>query len=58
MWMQKHRAEEATGLDKRDPRLLRVLDLVMREYDDGRVTSLADEEVHVLIDHAFEAVPA
>lgn len=53
MWMQKHRPDVAAGLDKRDPRLARVLELVMAEYDDGRVTSLADEEVHCLIDEAF-----
>jgi len=35
MWMQKHRAEEATGLDKRDPRLLRVLDLVEIYHQSG-----------------------
>jgi hypothetical protein len=28
----------------------------MREYDDGRVTSLADEEVHRLVDEAFAGV--
>lgn len=56
LWMQKHRAGGAAGLDKRDPRLLRVLDFVMREYDEGRVTSLADEEVHLLIEEAFREV--
>ena len=56
MWMQKHRPSEAAGLEKRDPRLMRMLDLVMREYDDGRVTSLADEEVHRLVDEAFARV--
>lgn len=56
MWMQKHRPAEAAGLDKRDGRLMRILDLVMREYDDGRVTSLADEEVHRLVDEAFAEV--
>jgi isopropylmalate/homocitrate/citramalate synthase len=58
MWMQKHRPEHAIGITKRDPRLLGMLDLVMREYDDGRVTALADEEVHVLVDRAWEVVPA
>ncbi len=53
MWMQKHRPAEAVGLGKRDVRLVRVLEMVMREYDDGRVTSLADVEVHELIDSAF-----
>ena len=55
MWMQKHRPQEAAGLDKRDPRLARVLELVMREYDEGRVTSISDEEVHAMIDEAFAA---
>ncbi|MGE5595870.1 MAG: hypothetical protein ACM3S1_07530 [Hyphomicrobiales bacterium] len=58
MWMQKHRPGEAAGLDKRDPRLLRVLDMVMREYDDGRVIAIADEEVHRMIDEAFAKQPA
>lgn len=53
MWMQKHRAEEAAGLEKRDPRLARVLDLVMAEYEEGRVFSMSDEEVHAMIDQAF-----
>ena len=57
MWMQKYRPELATDLTKRDPRLLRVLAAVEREYDDGRVTSLADSEVDALIEAAFrEAV--
>ena len=56
MWMQKHRPIEAAGLGKRDDRLMRMLDLVMREYDDGRVTSLADEEVHALVDDVFAGV--
>jgi hypothetical protein len=56
MWMQTHRAAEAAGLDKRDPRLARALDMVMRLYDDGRVIAIADEEVHELIDQAFAAV--
>ena len=41
------------GLGKRDGRLLTVLDIVMREYDEGRVTSLADEEVASIVDAAF-----
>ena len=57
MWMQKHRPAEAEGLSKRDPRVLRVLDLVMREYDDGRIIAIADEEVHRMIDEAWSAVP-
>jgi isopropylmalate/homocitrate/citramalate synthase len=53
MWMQKHRPGLAAGVDKRDPRLQRVLELVMTEYEDGRVTSLADEEVGALVDAAW-----
>jgi isopropylmalate/homocitrate/citramalate synthase len=53
MWMQKHRPAAAEGLGKRDGRLLSVLDSVMREYDEGRVTSLADEEVASIVDAAF-----
>ena len=57
MWMQKHRPAEAEALSKRDPRLARVLELVMREYDDGRIIAIADEEVHRMIDEAWSAVP-
>ncbi|MBK9544651.1 MAG: 2-isopropylmalate synthase [Dehalococcoidia bacterium] len=53
MWMQTHRPAEAAGLDKRDPRLVRALDMVMRLYDDGRVIAIADEEVHEILDQAF-----
>ena len=53
MWMRRHRPATAEGLDKRDGRLLRVLELVMAEYDEGRVTSLSDEEVGALVDAAW-----
>ena len=56
MWMQTHRPAEAAGLDKRDPRLARALDMVMRLYDDGRVIAIADEEVHDILDKAFGVV--
>lgn len=56
MWMQTHRPTEAADLDKRDPRLLRVLDRVMAEYDDGRVIAIPDEEVHAMVDEAFAPV--
>jgi isopropylmalate/homocitrate/citramalate synthase len=58
MWMREHRPAEAAGLGKRDPRLLRVLDLVMAEYDEGRVIAIADEEVNEMIDNAFASAPA
>lgn len=56
MWMQTHRPAEATGLDKRDPRVARLLELVMREYEDGRVISLPDEEVDAMVDEVFGGV--
>jgi isopropylmalate/homocitrate/citramalate synthase len=56
MWMQKHRPAEAAGVDKRDPRVMRLLELVMRQYEDGRVIALPDEEVHGLIDQVFGGV--
>ena len=58
MWMQDHRPGLAAGVDKRDPRITRLLDLVMREYDDGRVTGLADEEVARMVEDAFTPVGA
>jgi isopropylmalate/homocitrate/citramalate synthase len=57
MWMQKHRPSEAAGLNKRDPRVMRLLELVMREYEDGRVISLPDEEVYAMVDEVFKPVP-
>jgi isopropylmalate/homocitrate/citramalate synthase len=57
LWMQDHRPELAAGVDKRDSRIMRLLDLVMREYDDGRVTGLADEEVERMVEAAFGGVP-
>jgi isopropylmalate/homocitrate/citramalate synthase len=53
MWLQKHRPGMAEGVGKRDERLQRVLERVMAEYDDGRVTSLADEEVAELVEEVF-----
>lgn len=55
MWIQSHRPELAAGLAKRDPRLVALLDAVMRQYDDGRVTGLADSEVDVLVSETFSA---
>lgn len=57
MWMQKHRPLEAAGIDKRDPRVARLLEIVTREFDDGRVTSLADDEVHAMVDDVFAGAP-
>jgi isopropylmalate/homocitrate/citramalate synthase len=53
MWMQDHRPDVSAGVGKRDPRVMRLLDLVMREYDGGRVTGLADEEVARMVDEVF-----
>ena len=53
MWMQQHRPAEAAGLDKRDERVVRLLEMVMREYDDGRVIALPDEEVSEMVDAVF-----
>ncbi|MEO9254753.1 MAG: 2-isopropylmalate synthase, partial [Tepidiformaceae bacterium] len=57
MWMQKHRPSVAVGLVKRDPRVARLLELVMREYEDGRVISLPDVEVHAMVNQVFESLP-
>lgn len=51
MWLQRHRPKLVAGLSKRDARVQQLLDAVMREYDDGRVTGLADTEVEALVDH-------
>lgn len=56
MWMRHHRPELAAGLDKRDPRVLRLLELVMQQYEDGRVIALPDEEVGAMADEAFGRV--
>jgi citrate (Re)-synthase len=53
MWMKRHRPAEAEGLDKRDPRLGRLLNRVMAQYDDGRVIALPDEEVDALVVQVF-----
>lgn len=50
MWLQRHRPKLVAGLSKRDARVQQLLDAVMREYDDGRVTGLADTEVEALVD--------
>ena len=56
MWLQDHRPDLAAGLSKRDPLLMELLERVMREYDDGRVTGLADSEVDGLVDEVFAKV--
>ena len=54
-WVRSHRPELATGLDKRDPRLVGALEAIEREYDDGRVTGLSDDEVAAVVDASFSA---
>ena len=54
-WVRSHRPELATGLDKRDPRLLGALEAIEREYDEGRVTGLSDDEVAAVVDASFSA---
>ena len=45
-WLQSHfDLPPDIGLDKRDPRLVPILNWVEREYADGRVTAIADNEV-------------
>ena len=56
MWMRTHRPEEATGLAKRDPRVMRLLALVMNEYEDGRVIAIPDEEVHSMVNEVWSPV--
>ena len=56
MWMQTHRPAEAAGLAKRDPRVMRLLDLVMNEYEDGRVIAIPDEEVHSMVNEVWAPV--
>lgn len=57
MWMQRHRPDEAAGLDKRDPRIAQLLEIVTREFDEGRASALADSEVHAMVDEVFLGVP-
>ncbi len=56
MWMQTHRAYEAAGVEKRDPRVMRLLELVMNEYEDGRVIAIPDEEVHRMVDEVWSPI--
>ncbi|MDZ7727174.1 MAG: hypothetical protein U5Q44_02690, partial [Dehalococcoidia bacterium] len=53
MWMRRHRPQDTAKLDKRDPRLMRIIELVNHQYEDGRMTALSDEEVHALVEEAF-----
>jgi len=53
LWLRRFRPELAAGVDKRDPRVSLILDRIRAAYDAGRVTSLADDEIEVLVDQAF-----
>jgi isopropylmalate/homocitrate/citramalate synthase len=55
LWLRRSRPALATGLTKHDPRVRVVLDRIAGEYEDGRITSLSDDEVAALVDHAFAA---
>lgn len=58
LWLRRHRPALAAGVTKRDPRLRQVLDRVAAAFDDGRATSLADDEVAAMVDAAFAPVDA
>lgn len=53
MWMRDHRPELAGGLAKTDPRLRELNRRVLESFEDGRVTSLADDEMDALVGEAF-----
>jgi isopropylmalate/homocitrate/citramalate synthase len=53
LWLRRHRPTLAQGVSKRDPRLSMILNQIAREFEDGRITSLSDEEVAALVDPAF-----
>ena len=45
-WMRSYfELDESHTLDKRDPRLVPILDWILAEYENGRVTSIGDEEL-------------
>ena len=45
-WMRSYfELGESQALDKRDPRLSAILDWIQQEYENGRVTSIGDEEL-------------
>jgi hypothetical protein len=58
LWLRRHRPALAAGVSKRDPRLQEVLGRVAASFDDGRITSLADDEVGALVDAAFSPLDA
>jgi isopropylmalate/homocitrate/citramalate synthase len=53
LWLRRSRPDLAGGVDKHDPRLRSILDRIAAAYDDGRITSLSDDEVAALVDQEF-----
>ncbi|MEA1991997.1 MAG: histone-lysine N-methyltransferase [Thermodesulfobacteriota bacterium] len=48
-WINAHRELDGEQrIDKRHPGVVRVYKQVMREYEQGRVTSMSNEEMHIL----------
>jgi hypothetical protein len=48
-WINAHRELDGEQrIDKRHPGVVRIYKHVMREYEQGRVTSMSDEEMHIL----------
>ena len=55
MWLRDHRPDLAEGVEKRDPRLQELSRLVLDEFAEGRVSSLADEEMDALAQRVFDS---
>jgi len=53
LWLRRHRPALAAGMSKRDPRLASILSAIAASYDDGRITTLSDDEVAALVDSTF-----
>ncbi|MDL1958120.1 MAG: histone-lysine N-methyltransferase [Deltaproteobacteria bacterium] len=48
-WINAHRELDGEQrIDKRHPGVVRVYKQVMREYEQGRITSMSNEEMHIL----------
>ncbi len=48
-WINAHRELDGEQrIDKRHPGVVRIYKQVMREYEQGRVTSMSNEEMHIL----------
>ncbi len=53
MWIRDHRPDLTRGLAKQDPRVRRLNETIVERFSDGRITSLGDDEVGLLVDEAF-----